>query len=79
MGWFEAADLIVKCMEGSIAAKTVSYDFECFYRCCHERLLLRLLPLFLLNISVLIFILVGICLSSCEFMRQVISTLKVTR
>ncbi|QPS23244.1 hypothetical protein I6G53_15675 [Serratia plymuthica] len=36
MGWFEAADLIVKGMEGAIAAKTVTYDFERFYRCCHE-------------------------------------------
>ncbi|MAV94754.1 MAG: isocitrate dehydrogenase (NADP(+)) [Euryarchaeota archaeon] len=28
MGWFEAADLIVKGMEGAISAKTVTYDFE---------------------------------------------------
>ncbi len=28
MGWFEAADLIVKGMEGVIAVKTVTYDFE---------------------------------------------------
>ena len=28
MGWGEAADLIVKGIEGSIAAKTVTYDFE---------------------------------------------------
>lgn len=28
MGWGEAADLIVKGMEGAIAAKTVTYDFE---------------------------------------------------
>ncbi|MCE1915029.1 NADP-dependent isocitrate dehydrogenase, partial [Enterobacter hormaechei] len=28
MGWTEAADLIVKGMEGAIAAKTVTYDFE---------------------------------------------------
>lgn len=28
MGWFETADLIVKGMEGAIAAETVSYDFE---------------------------------------------------
>lgn len=28
MEWFEAADLIVKGMEGAIAAKTVTYDFE---------------------------------------------------
>ncbi len=28
MGWVEAADLIVKGMEGAIAAKTVTYDFE---------------------------------------------------
>jgi isocitrate dehydrogenase len=28
MGWSEAADLIVKGMEGAIAAKTVTYDFE---------------------------------------------------
>jgi isocitrate dehydrogenase len=28
MGWQEAADLILKGLEGSIAAKTVTYDFE---------------------------------------------------
>ena len=28
MGWHEAADMIVKGMEGAIAAKTVTYDFE---------------------------------------------------
>ncbi|HSU16615.1 NADP-dependent isocitrate dehydrogenase [Longimicrobium sp.] len=28
MGWTEAADLIVKGLEGAIAAKTVTYDFE---------------------------------------------------
>ncbi len=28
MGWGEAADLIVKGLEGAIAAKTVTYDFE---------------------------------------------------
>ena len=28
MGWVEAADLIVKGMEGVINAKTVTYDFE---------------------------------------------------
>ena len=28
LGWFEAADLIIKGMEGSIIAKTVTYDFE---------------------------------------------------
>lgn len=28
MGWFEAADLIIKGMEGAIEAKTVTYDFE---------------------------------------------------
>ncbi len=28
MGWIEAADLIVKGMEGAIGAKTVTYDFE---------------------------------------------------
>jgi isocitrate dehydrogenase len=28
LGWTEAADLIVKGMEGTIAAKTVTYDFE---------------------------------------------------
>lgn len=28
MGWFEAADLIIKGMDGAIAAKTVTYDFE---------------------------------------------------
>ena len=28
MGWTEAADLIVKGMEGAINAKNVTYDFE---------------------------------------------------
>lgn len=28
MGWAEAADLIIRGMEGAIAAKTVTYDFE---------------------------------------------------
>ncbi len=28
MGWVEAADLVIKGMEGAIAAKTVTYDFE---------------------------------------------------
>ncbi|EEI49528.1 TPA: isocitrate dehydrogenase [Proteus mirabilis] len=28
MGWIEAADLIIKGMEGAIEAKTVTYDFE---------------------------------------------------
>ena len=28
MGWTKAADMIVKGMEGAIAAKTVTYDFE---------------------------------------------------
>ena len=28
MGWTEAADLIVKGMEGAISSKTVTYDFE---------------------------------------------------
>ena len=28
MGWTDAADLIVKGMEGAISAKTVTYDFE---------------------------------------------------
>jgi isocitrate dehydrogenase len=28
MGWGDAADLIVKGMEGAISAKTVTYDFE---------------------------------------------------
>jgi isocitrate dehydrogenase len=28
MGWTEAADLIVKGMDGAISAKTVTYDFE---------------------------------------------------
>ena len=27
MGWTEAADLIIRGMEGAIAAKTVTYDF----------------------------------------------------
>lgn len=28
MGWIEAADLIIKAMDGAIEAKTVTYDFE---------------------------------------------------
>ena len=28
LGWAEAADLIIKGMEGAITAKTVTYDFE---------------------------------------------------
>lgn len=28
MGWVEAADMIISAMEGAIAAKTVTYDFE---------------------------------------------------
>jgi isocitrate dehydrogenase len=28
MGWTEAADLIIKGIEGAIAAKTVTYDFH---------------------------------------------------
>ncbi|WP_458576049.1 isocitrate/isopropylmalate family dehydrogenase [Aliamphritea spongicola] len=28
LGWLEAADLIIKGMDGAIAAKTVTYDFE---------------------------------------------------
>lgn len=28
MGWSEAADLIIQGMQGAIAAKTVTYDFE---------------------------------------------------
>jgi isocitrate dehydrogenase len=28
MGWREAADLIIKGVEGAIAQKTVTYDFE---------------------------------------------------
>ncbi|HEX8904627.1 MAG TPA: isocitrate/isopropylmalate family dehydrogenase [Longimicrobiaceae bacterium] len=28
MGWTEAADLIIKGLEGAIGAKTVTYDFE---------------------------------------------------
>jgi isocitrate dehydrogenase len=28
MGWFEAADAVVRGLEGAIAAKTVTYDFE---------------------------------------------------
>jgi isocitrate dehydrogenase len=28
MGWTEAADLIIKGIEGAIGAKTVTYDFE---------------------------------------------------
>jgi isocitrate dehydrogenase len=33
MQWFEAADLIVKEMEGAIAAKTATDDFERLRRC----------------------------------------------
>ena len=28
LGWTEAADLIIKGVEGAIGAKTVTYDFE---------------------------------------------------
>jgi len=28
MGWVEAAELVIKGVEGAIAAKTVTYDFE---------------------------------------------------
>ncbi|MFO0375450.1 MAG: isocitrate/isopropylmalate family dehydrogenase, partial [bacterium] len=28
MGWNEAADLIIKGMDGAISARTVTYDFE---------------------------------------------------
>ncbi len=28
LGWTEAADLIIKGLNGAIAAKTVTYDFE---------------------------------------------------
>jgi len=28
LGWLEAADLIIKGVEGAIASKTVTYDFE---------------------------------------------------
>jgi isocitrate dehydrogenase len=28
LGWNEAADLIIRGMEGAIAAKTVTYDFH---------------------------------------------------
>ncbi|UXJ02295.1 isocitrate/isopropylmalate family dehydrogenase [Proteus mirabilis] len=28
MGWTEAADFIIKAMDGAIEAKTVTYDFE---------------------------------------------------
>ena len=28
LGWNEAADLIIKGLNGAIAAKTVTYDFE---------------------------------------------------
>ena len=28
MGWSEAADLIIKGIEGAVNAKTVTYDFE---------------------------------------------------
>jgi isocitrate dehydrogenase len=28
LGWDEAADLIIKGMEGAIAARTVTYDFH---------------------------------------------------
>ena len=32
MGWIEAADLIIKGMEGAIKAKTVTYDFDRFMK-----------------------------------------------
>ncbi len=38
MGWTDAADLIVKGMEGAISAKTVTYDFE---RLMNDALLLK--------------------------------------
>jgi isocitrate dehydrogenase len=28
MGWTEAADLVIKGLDGAIAAKTVTYDFH---------------------------------------------------
>ena len=28
LGWTEAADLVIKGVEGAIGAKTVTYDFE---------------------------------------------------
>jgi isocitrate dehydrogenase len=28
IGWIDAADLVIRGMEGAIAAKTVTYDFE---------------------------------------------------
>jgi isocitrate dehydrogenase len=28
LGWIEAADLVIKGMDGAIGAKTVTYDFE---------------------------------------------------
>ena len=31
--WFEAADMIVKGIEGAIAAKTVAYDVESLMKC----------------------------------------------
>ena len=36
MGWTEAADLIVKGMEGAVAAKTVTYDFARLMEDAHE-------------------------------------------
>jgi isocitrate dehydrogenase len=38
MGWHEAADSIIKGMEGAIAAKTVTYDF---YRLMDDAMLLK--------------------------------------
>jgi isocitrate dehydrogenase len=38
MGWTEAADLLIKGMEGAIAAKTVTYDF---HRLMHGATLLK--------------------------------------
>ncbi len=36
MEWNEAADLIVRGMEGAIAAKTVTYDFARMMPAAHE-------------------------------------------
>jgi isocitrate dehydrogenase len=36
LGWFEAADLIIKGMDGAITAKTVTYDFARLMKDAHE-------------------------------------------
>ena len=36
LGWTEAADLVVKGMDGAIAAKSVTYDFARLMEGAHE-------------------------------------------